>query len=152
MKIEDKRLVTLSFELHEDGGDKIHESGADDPLVYVHGVGQMLPALELELAGKSAGDEVEVTLGPEMAYGPRNEDFVIEIEKQHFPDTKELEIGTQVMVPSDEGEPITCIVTEFRDEVVVLDANHPLAGLTLKFQMKILDVREATAEDLAAEG
>jgi len=151
MKIADKCLVTLEFELTEDGGEQIHKSTGDDPLQYVHGAGQMIPALESELTGKAVGDVIDVTLGPEMAYGLRNEELVIEVEKEHFPDTKALEIGTQVMVPTDEGEPITCIIKEIQDVMVVLDANHPLAGMTLNFNMKITDVREALPGDLQAD-
>lgn len=147
-KIEDGMVVTIDFTLTLDDGQVADTTQGDMPLRFLAGSGQLLPGLEDALMGLQVGDEREITLAPADGYGEWDEDALEEIERSEFPEDMELEEGLPIEITDSEGETYEASVHELRDDVVVLDYNHPLAGETLQFHVKILDIRPATKAEL----
>jgi FKBP-type peptidyl-prolyl cis-trans isomerase SlyD len=138
--------ATLDYELKGDDGERRDASAAEggEPIRYVHGYGMLVPGLEAALVGLHAGDEREVVVPAEAGYGERDETLVLEIERSEFPDPKAIEEGDEFIAESPDGDEIAMNVVEVKDDVVVVDANHPLAGMTLHYKVKVRDVRQAT--------
>lgn len=120
----------------------------DGPEGFVFGLGQMVPGLEAALEGASAGDVLEVTLSPEEGYGTRDPDDVFEVDRSEFPDPEAIEVGSDFSAEGDDGTRIDMRVVEVYPDHVVVDANHPLAGETLNYQVRVVAVRPATADEL----
>lgn len=151
MQIEKNKVVTFHYRLSEAGNDEALESSHDrDPLAYLHGRGTILKGLEQALEGKQNGDQVNVSLPPEQAYGPRREDAQQRIPIKHLilGKNKKLRVGQIVAVNTQQGQREATIVKVGRFNVDV-DSNHPLAGKTLVFDVEIVDVRDATEEEIA---
>jgi FKBP-type peptidyl-prolyl cis-trans isomerase SlyD len=148
MVIEKDRVVTIDYELKDSGGEVLDSSGGSDPLVYLHGNENIIPGLERRLAGKKAGDQVACVVPASEAYGERDEALVFEVSKSEFGDGAEIEIGMQFHAHGDGGTRLVTVLGMEGDKVK-LDANHPLAGTELHFNVKIVDVREATAEEIS---
>jgi FKBP-type peptidyl-prolyl cis-trans isomerase SlyD len=135
-----------------DTGDVLEEVGEDEGLPYLHGHDNIVPGLENELEGKTPGDDFEVTVEPEEAYGERMEELVSKMDRDAFPEDQDLEPGMVFQavksdVEGDEASQLLMIKKIVGDEVEV-DANHPLAGKTLQFDGSVVDVREATDQEL----
>jgi FKBP-type peptidyl-prolyl cis-trans isomerase SlyD len=145
MKIEDGLVVLLDFQLSDGEGTLIDESPADEPLAYMHGEAGIVPALESELQGMSEGEAFDITIEPEDAYGEYRPEAVTKVPRASIPADWNLEIGLQV--EDSTGETPPQMVTGITQEHVTLDANHVLAGLTLRFRGTVREVREATAEE-----
>jgi FKBP-type peptidyl-prolyl cis-trans isomerase SlyD len=141
------KVVILEYTLKDDHGKLIDSTPEGKPLQYIHGTGDMLPGLEKALDGKSAGDNIRVTLPPADAYGQCDEDLIIKVERGQFEHPDQLEVGARIHLLTPEGSYDAGIEAVDGDEVT-LDANHPLAGVTLEFDVKILDVRNASPEEL----
>ena len=118
------------------------------PLVYMHGVGQLIPGLERALDGRSKGDKVDPVVKPEDGYGNRNDALVKTVSKKEFDDSSTLELGMRVRVSNSKGAGDAWIVKLDGDDVT-LDLNHPLAGETLHFDVTIVDIREATPDEIS---
>lgn len=149
MKIIEKSVVTMNYTLTSDNGDTIDSSIGGEPLAFIHGVGMLIPGLEADLLGKEKGYKALVKVSPENGYGERSDEAVYTVPKSGFQpeNNEELIVGMQVQLQT-EGGPALAIVSEISDEDVKLDMNHPLAGMNLNFDVEVLDVREATAEEL----
>ena len=129
--------VSLHFSLSLKGEDEVLQSNRDrEPLQYVHGDGSLLPALEEALAGKREDDRVELTLAADEAYGPVNDELFREVPAEQVPEEARA-VGSLLSAPDYDG-PIR--VSEVRDDVVVLDFNHPLAGEDLHFDITVVSV------------
>lgn len=126
----------------------LESSFQDDPMLYLHGHNNLLPALEEALANKAAGDEVIVTLPPEKAYGKRLDKEPQRVPIKHLLTKGKIKVGQIVQVNTDQG-PAEATVVKVGLKNVDLDNNHPYAGKTLTFEVKILDVRAATPEEIA---
>lgn len=149
--IDDHRVVSMHYQLTNGFGDLIDSSQGELPLVYMHNTNALLPALERELTGKRAGDPVAVTIYPEDAYGYSDESLIAEWPKEPIEKVQELVVGMRFRaLGKNEGESQLVTVVEIREDTVVLDANHPLAGQVLNFTIAIVDVREPTPEELEA--
>lgn len=150
MTVVDDIVVTLDYLLQLDDGEEIDRSDSQDPLQFLQGHGQIIPGLEKELYGMKIGDEKQVTVAPVDGYGeldPKNFDTV---SRNIFPDDMELSEGQSLQLrDAESGQVFQASVSELKDEEVVLDFNHALAGETLLFQIKIADLRAATSEELA---
>jgi FKBP-type peptidyl-prolyl cis-trans isomerase SlyD len=145
MTVSKNRVVSIDYTLSAEDGTILDRS--DEPLSYVHGAGSMIEGLELALEGKVPSDHVSVTIGPEQAYGTRDDAIVFSVPRAQFRGVDKLEIGKQFQVQGDgEGHMVTLIGMD-ADEVTV-DGNHPLAGLTLCFDVDVVDVREATPDEI----
>lgn len=153
MKIGHDSVVSISYDLFDAQGEPIEKT--DEPVVYLHGgYGNIFPLIEQALQGKSAGDTAMVKLEPEDAFGDYDEQLLRVEERGLFPEV--LEVGMQFegipgeVIPGERGgaEADIFTVTDIAEGKVVLDANHPLAGMALVFDCRVIDVRPATAEEV----
>ncbi len=143
-------VVSLDYILTLDNDEVVDQSEKDAPLVYLHGYKNIVPGLESELTGMSIGDKKQVTVTPELGYGDRDPESLAEYPRDTFPDTLALEVGEPIaMRDSESGESYQAYITEIRPETIMLDFNHPLAGETLHFKVKIAGLREPTSEELS---
>lgn len=147
--IDDNRVVSIHYQLTNGFGELIDSSQGDLPLVYMHNTNVLLVSLERELTGQRAGEHVAVTIYPEDAYGYPDEELIAEWPRESIEKSQELVLGMRFKAVSKTGENQLVTLTEIREETVVLDANHPLAGQVLTFTVAIVDVREPTAEEVA---
>lgn len=153
MKIEDKKVVKLSYQLEVEGkiADKADSSA---PLEYIQGMHMLLPKFEAEVAGKQTGDSFEFTLSPEEGYGVYNPKFKFPIPIESFSDSDGnvrrdlLQVGNIIPLMDTSGQVHQAKVVEVNDTEVTMDFNHPMAGKTLHFTGKVEDVREATEKEL----
>ena len=148
MNVEKNRVVTLNYTLHDDQGATLGASSGRRPLSYLHGKGNIIPGLEQALAGKAAGDKLDVTVAPEQGYGPRDQRLVQIVPRTKFGEVAGLVPGMQVRVSGPQGPRIVTVVRVDRD-FVTIDGNHPLAGRTLHFSVEIAEVRKASHEEVA---
>jgi len=147
MEIAERMVVHIHYTLKNDTGELLDKSPADEPLGYLHGAGNIIPGLEAALVGMKAGDEVQVEVPPEAGYGARDEGLVQDVPRGAFEGIDEIEPGMQFQAESQHGLHLLTVVG-IESETVKMDANHPLAGVALNFDIKIVEVREATAEEL----
>ena len=147
MQITKNALVTINYTLKGDDGNLIDTSVGAEPLIYLHGQNFLLPKLEEYLEGKSAGEKITAVLPPEDGYGIYDERMVAKIPRENFETTEEILVGTKFQADTPEG-PAIVTVTEVGDDVITVDANHELAGKTLHFDVEVLDVREASQEEI----
>lgn len=147
MTIQRNKVVTINYTLTDETGSLLESSEGQEPLTYLHGVGNLIPGLEASLEGKSAGASLKVSVPPEEAYGVWDLEKVMEIPKSQFSGVENVEAGMQFSVQSEAGEEVVT-VTKVEGDTVTIDSNHPLAGKTLTFDVIIVGIREATAEEL----
>ncbi len=148
MQIGDQKVVTLHYTLTDNEGTVIDKSD-DGSFAYLHGASNIIPGLESALTGKAAGDELSVSVAPEEAYGTRDEAMLQQVPKNMFEDASQIAVGTQFHAQGPNGEMLVVTVMEVQDEHVVVDGNHPLAGVDLNFDVKIIEVRDASEEEIA---
>ncbi len=146
-KITDGLVVSLNYVLTVDG-EIIAQTETGEPMEYLHGAEEILPGLEEALDGKEVGVKFSVTLAPEDAYGEYDDEDVEEIDRADIPNVDELEVGMIVEVEDEDGYAYPAQVQEIGDKVVVLDFNPVLAGKTLTYDVEVVAIREATAEEL----
>ncbi|MCC2614692.1 peptidylprolyl isomerase [Aestuariibacter halophilus] len=147
MTITDNTVVTLHFTVSTTDGTQIDTSRDGDPMVHLQGSRYLIKGLEDALNGKQTGDKFELDVEPEDAYGLRYDELVQMVPKSMF-EGMEVEVGMTFRATTDEGEQSVMVIDETDDEVVI-DGNHPLAGVALHFEVEILDVRDATEEEIA---
>jgi len=147
MQIGKHKVVTFDYTLTNSDGEVLDTSKGQEPLAYIHGTGFMIPGLERAMEEKSAGDAFSVTVEAKDAYGDRDEELVKEVERSMFGDVEKLEAGMQFQTDSDGGIEVVT-VTAVDDDKVTVDGNHPLADATLHFDVQVVDVREASQEEL----
>lgn len=146
MKAANGMVVTMHYTLTNDGGDVLDSSRDSEPLAYLHGRGNIIPGLEKALDGVQAGHKSKITVTPVDGYGEKNAELVFEAKRDQFPPDMTLALGERVYAEGPSG-PISFTVVELTDTGAVLDGNHPLAGQTLHFDVEIVSVRPATAEE-----
>ncbi|RFA25841.1 peptidylprolyl isomerase [Alkalilimnicola ehrlichii] len=147
MQIAKDKVVSIEYSLKDDEGTLLDTSEGRDPLAYLHGAGNIIPGLESALEGKQTGDSVDVRINPEDAYGERNDQLQQVVPKELFQGVDTLEPGMQFQAQTEAGAQIVTIKEVDGDNVTV-DANHPLAGVPLNFSVNVVEVRDATAEEL----
>jgi len=147
MQIAKNTVARFEYTLTDDKGTVIDTSEGQEPLAYVHGKGNIIPGLEEEMEGKTAGDAFKVSIPAAKGYGERDENMVHDIPRTELPPDVQVEVGMQFQAESEHGTHLLTVVGVAED-TVKMDANHPLAGVTLNFDVKIVEVREATAEEL----
>lgn len=147
MQITKNKAVAIEYTLTNDAGEVLDSSDGQDPLSYLHGIGNLISGLEEALDGKASGDELKVTISPDKGYGEREEELIQKVPRDRFEDADSLEVGMRFHASSDHGETLVTI-TGLSDDEVTVDGNHPLAGETLHFEVKVVDVRDATEEEL----
>ncbi|MBN4079350.1 peptidylprolyl isomerase [Beggiatoa alba] len=147
MTIAENKVVTLHYTLTDNEGTVIDQSD-DGSFLYLHGASNIIPGLENALTGKTSGDELKVTVEPEEGYGVHDEARKESVSREMFPTDSEIEVGTQFHAEGPDGQTITVTVIEVSDDTVTIDGNHPLAGVQLNFDVKVIEVRDASAEEL----
>lgn len=140
-------VVSVAYVLTVDG-DEVSRMTADEPMEYLHGFQEIVPGLEAALTGKKIGDKFSVTLTPAEGYGEYDAENFEEIDRGDIPFSDELEAGMDLEVEDEEGNTYLATVTEIRDDSVLLDFNHPLAGKSLDYDVEVVDLRVATEEEL----
>jgi FKBP-type peptidyl-prolyl cis-trans isomerase SlyD len=149
MNIDDKKVVSFHYTLKNDQGEELESSlERGSPMTYLHGTGNIIPGLEKAMAGKAAGDKFEVTVEPVEAYGERNEAAIQRVPAKHFGEGRRLEPGQLVILNTKQGPRQVTVLKVGRFNIDV-DANHPMAGQTLTFDVDVTDVREATDEEVS---
>jgi FKBP-type peptidyl-prolyl cis-trans isomerase SlyD len=146
--IKKDSVVSFNYTLKDDAGDVIDSSPPGEPLAYLHGHGNIVPGLERELEGKSANDKLNVKVAPADAYGEYSRDLVQKVPRRTLKGIPKITVGMRLHAQTQEG-PRAVTVTALTGDMVTLDANHPLAGKDLNFDIEIVEVRDATAEELA---
>ncbi|MBF0278681.1 MAG: peptidylprolyl isomerase [SAR324 cluster bacterium] len=148
MKIEKNKVASIDYTLKDNNGEVMDTSEGGEPLAYIHGIGNLIPGLENELEGKKEGDSFKITIEPGDAYGFRDDELTQVAPRSAFEGVEEpLEVGMQFRVQAEEGEQIATVV-DIDGDNITLDANHPMAGETLNFDVSIVSIREATEEEL----
>jgi len=148
MNVSSNKVVCIHYTLRDEAGAVLDSSSGRAPLAYLHGKGNLVPGLEAALEGKEAGARLEVAVAPEQGYGIRDDRLVQIVPRTKFGDTAEITPGMQFKVNGPGGARVVTVMRVERD-LVTVDANHPLAGKTLHFQVEITEIRRATREELA---
>lgn len=147
MAIAQNSVVSFDYTLRNDAGEILDSSDGGEPLMYLHGHGNIVVGLEKAMNGKKTGDHFSVTVTPEEGYGQRREELKQTVPRTAFEGIEKIEAGMHFNAESDAG-PMSVVVTDVTDDTVTVDGNHPLAGQTLNFVVEIGEVRYATEEEL----
>lgn len=137
--IQDGSTVRMEYTLSDDKGKVLDTNKGQDPLTYTQGEGNIIPGLEKALKGLHSGDQTHVVVPPEEGYGPFKPEAIVEVPKERIPPEAQ-KVGAQLMGRNQNGPPVPLRVKEVKEKTVVLDANHPLAGMTLTFDVKIVGI------------
>jgi len=148
MQITKDTVAQFIYTLKDEAGNELESTEAGHPVAYLHGHDNMLEGLEKELDGKSVGDKFSVTLAPADAYGERHEESVQRVPVKHLQGAKKWKPGMIAVVNTDQGQRQVTVVKAGKFMVTV-DTNHPFAGMTLTFDIEVLDIRQATAEEIS---
>lgn len=158
MKISANKYVAVIYDLNVGEGEErelMEKATREVPLKFIYGMGMMIPAFEEALMGLEEGEKFDFSITPENAYGEYNEEHVLDLPKSIFEvdgkfDSEMVKEGNTIPMMDASGQRINGSVLEVKDDVVVMDFNHPLAGETLHFTGEVIDVHEPTAEEIAA--
>lgn len=148
MTISKNKVVHIDYTLKDNEGNVLDSSDGRQPLAYIHGIGNIIPGLEAALDGKSVGDKIKTTVHPEDAYGKRDKNLKQKISLKQFENPEDVKKGVQLQIRSEKGVRLA-VVTEIQGDDVIIDLNHPLAGVELNFDVEIKDIREASSEELS---
>ncbi len=143
MQITKNKVASIHYTLRDDEGTVIDSSEGRDPLAYLHGAGNLIQGMEEGLEGKTKGEKLHLKIEPEKGYGEKDENLVQKVPRSAF-GSQEVKIGMRFS--TNQGGVVT--VTEVGLESVVVDGNHPLAGVPLNFDVEVVDVRNATDDEI----
>ncbi|ADZ92364.1 FKBP-type peptidyl-prolyl cis-trans isomerase [Marinomonas mediterranea] len=147
MQIAPNKVVSMHYTLTDENGETIDSSAGQEPLLFLSGAQNIIEGLDSALQGKVAGDSLKVEVQPEEGYGPIHQELIQLVPRDNFSGVEEIEIGMQFMAQTPGGQqPVTVIAIE--EDGIMLDGNHPLAGKVLNFDVEIIEVREASEEEL----
>jgi FKBP-type peptidyl-prolyl cis-trans isomerase SlyD len=148
MKIEINKVVQINYLLTDADGNQMDASNGE-PLAYLHGHHNLIPGLEAELTGKQAGDKFTATIPAEEAYGEKQDHLVQSgVPKDMFQGVEKLEVGMRFEAQSEQGFH-SVVITEISEETVTVDGNHEMAGMDLTFEVEVIDIRDATEEEIS---
>jgi len=148
MQIAAGTAASFHYTLKNSAGEVLDSSAGGEPLTYLQGAGNIVPGLERQMLGKSAGDKFTATVQPEDGYGVPNPAMLRVVPKSAFPADVELEVGMQFGTQTPQG-PMAIVVKSIDVESITVDGNHPLAGITLYFDVEVMEVREASAVEMS---
>ena len=148
MSISQDQVVSIHYTLRDDAGEVIDRSAEGEPLLYLHGRGNLIPGLERELTGRKAGDRLQVKVAPSDGYGDYDEGLVQRVPRRALKGIADVRVGMRLQAQTAQG-PRAVTVTQLSGDLVTLDGNHPLAGKNLNFEVEVAAVRPATEEELA---
>lgn len=149
MQIADNAVVAIDYTLRNDEGEVLDSSEGAQPLVYLHGAGNIIPGLEQALVGKQTGDELKASIEPEDAYGEYSVELVATLNRSMFEGVDELQVGMQFHASAPDGGMQVVTIRDLDGDQVTVDGNHPLAGQRLNFEVKVVGVRAASDEEVA---
>ena len=148
MTIKQNTVVTMHYVLKDSAGDVLDSSEGQDPLVYLHGTNNIIVGLEEQLEGKQVGDNLIATISPEKGYGLPVEALIQEVPAKAFGDEiKDVQVGMRFQADTEQG-PVPVVVTAIENDMVTVDGNHPLAGKELHFDVNIIEIRDASKEEI----
>lgn len=147
MQIAQDAVVSIHYTLTNDQGETLDSSVGGEPLAYLQGHGNLIPGLENALNGKQAGDKLTVKVSPAEGYGEYDKNLVQRVPRRSFRGIADVRVGMQFQMQSAQG-PRAVTVTQVVGDMVTVDGNHELAGQTLNFEVEIVEVRDATQEEL----
>ena len=148
MTIKRDSVVTMHYELRDAAGDLLDSSNEQEPLVYLHGANNIIVGLEEKLEGSNVGDEIKAEVSPEKGYGMPVEALIQEVPKAAFgAEIEQVEVGMRFQAETEQG-PVPVVVTAVEDDMVTVDGNHPLAGKDLFFTCSIVEIRDASQEEI----
>lgn len=142
-------VVSIHYTLKNDEGEVMDTSEGSEPLTYLHGNNNLIPGLESELQGKITGSRLNAVIAPKEAYGEVNSDLIQTISMQMFQGVDNVEVGMTFVAQGEGGHQRQVRVVEVEGDDVTIDANHPMAGLTLHFDVEVMSVRDATAQEIS---
>ena len=145
MTIADKKAVAIEFTLKDEAGETLETSVGKDPLWYLQGLGNLVPGLEKALEGKDVGETVDVKLSPADGYGERDDKEIRNVPLRKFK-AQRIQVGGRYQIQGADG-PQVVVIKAVNGDYALVDGNHPLAGMTLHFICKIIDVRDATEDE-----
>ncbi len=148
MQVAKDKVISIDYTLTDAQGTELDTSRGRGPFAYIHGTGNIIPGLEAALEGKTAGDQVNAVIPPEKGYGARDEGLVQELARSQFDTEDEIQVGMQFHAMSESGPRVVTVVGVNADNVTI-DGNHPLAGVTLHFDVTVKEIRDATSEELS---
>ncbi len=138
-KAKDGDTVKVHYTGKLENGEVFDTSDNREPLEFVIGEGNVIPGFEKGIAGMDVGESRSITIPPEEAYGTRQEEFVVKVERGEFPENITPAVGLQLQMMQPNGESINVIVTDLTEDIVTIDANHLLAGQTLFFDVELVE-------------
>lgn len=144
-----KKVFTLNYWLKNPNGEVVDTSEGGEPMVFIEGSRLVIPGLQKAVEGRSVGDRLDVTIPPELAYGEHQKDLVNEVPASMFDGIDEVKPGMKFQTNTGEQTQVVQVVS-VKDGKVIIDANHPLAGLTLNFEIEIINIREANQDEIAS--
>ena len=146
--VKDDLVIAMEYTLTVDG-EILDSSEGREPLEFLQGKGNIIPGLEREMTGMEIGESKSVVVAPAEGYGELNEEAFMEIPTNQFPEHIPVEVGTELQVQNEEGQPAYARIEEIENNIAVLNFNHPLAGKELNFAVKVVSLREPSEEQLA---
>lgn len=149
MPIAQNKIVTFNYTLKDDTGNVLDSTDGSTPFSFLSGNGQILPKLENAMDGMLVGSKKNVKISAPDAYGTYNENAVQQVDRTNFPENADLQPGMQFVANSPEGNQMPFIISEVQENNIKIDFNHPLAGKNLEFDVELIDIRDATAEEIA---
>jgi len=149
VNISQDTVVYFHYTLRNDSGEELETSRDAEPNAYLHGAGNIIPGLEQALAGKTGGANLQVSIAPEDAYGDVQLELIQVVPAEAFQGVETVEPGMSFQAHDAQGNPRRVVVKNVEGDQVTIDANHPLAGVQLNFDVQVVDVREATSEEIA---
>ena len=147
--IGDNSVVCMHYKLTNAGGELLDSSEGREPLTYLHGAGNIIPGLENALVGKVAGDSLQVEITPAEGYGEVRQELLQVVPREAFQGVEQIEPGMAFQAQGQDGTTRQIVVREINGNDITVDGNHPLAGVDLHFDVQIIEVREASAEEVA---
>lgn len=143
------KVVSLSYVLKDDGGEELDRADGTEPFTYIHGIGQIVPGLESALEGLAPGAKKSVKVPPKEGYGEVNASLKMSIDRDRFPKGADIKEGMQFQADVGNGQHVVFTVQSISGKNINVDGNHPLAGKTLHFEVEVIELRDATSEEMA---
>lgn len=147
MQIAKQKVVTIDYTLKDDNG-TVLDNSENGAFNYLHGAGNVIPGLESALDGKTSGDELSISIEPQNAYGERNDELMTSVPRSRFENSDKIEKGMHFHSQSADGNVQIVTVVDIDADNITVDANHPLAGVNLNFDVKVIEVRDASTEEI----
>lgn len=149
MAIKPNQVITIQFQVKDEAGNVVDQTTPDNPYSFISGKGQILPKLEEAIGEMVIGSKKTIELSPEDAYGEHQQEAIQQVKRGDFPEGTDLEVGMGFVANMGDGKQLPFVISGVEGDDITIDFNHPLAGKKLSFEVELIDVRDATEEELA---